>query len=70
MRLVAVAVAVAVASLLSGCASITAATTLSPANPDPKEGVWVFIDSNDSSKRGVYRCKENGGKPVCIKADW
>ncbi|MFO0600722.1 MAG: hypothetical protein U0228_35765 [Myxococcaceae bacterium] len=44
---------------------------MTPANPDPNQGVWVFIDSSSSGRSGIYRCKEDPpGKPVCRKADW
>jgi hypothetical protein len=39
---------------------------------DAKLGVWVFIESTNSSETGVYRCKdsETGGAPSCKKASW
>jgi len=54
-----------------GCSTQRGALTLTPANPDPNQGVWVFIDSSSSGRSGIYRCKEDPpGKPVCRKADW
>ncbi len=53
-----------------GCSHVKTATTLTPANPDPNQGVWVFIDSDNSSLTGVYRCKEADAKPSCVKAAW
>lgn len=53
-----------------GCSTVRGAITLTPASADPNQGVWVFIESSSAGKSGVYRCKEEGVKPVCRKADW
>jgi hypothetical protein len=57
--------------LLCSCSHINGATTLTPSTTEPSKGVWVFIDSDNNSLTGVYRCTETAeGKPVCRKADW
>lgn len=53
-----------------GCSTVRGAITLTPASLDPNQGVWVFIESSSAGKSGIYRCKEEGPKPVCRKADW
>ena len=63
---------VVVATLFAaGCSHITGATTLTPANPEPSKGVWLFIESDSSSLTGIYRCHDAAdGAPICKKANW
>lgn len=67
------------ALLLTGCSHITGAIPLTVANSDPAKGVWVFVESDNTSWTGIYRCfdpKTDDSKdhpsndPQCFKASW
>ena len=56
------------AAALTGCTRTTGARALYPLIDEDQESVWIYLESNKSSRTGVYRCTERGGNPRCIQA--
>lgn len=68
------ALLVGLVAMGSSCSHMVGATPLNPGGTDPNTGVWVFVQSDDSSRTGVYVCREekhpDATKPVCRRAAW
>lgn len=53
----------------AGCAPITlGAHAIQPSNAVDTHNVWIYLQTNDAKRTGVYRCYDNGQKPVCVQA--
>ncbi|HHH31214.1 MAG TPA: hypothetical protein ENK57_23095 [Polyangiaceae bacterium] len=57
-------------SLIAGCGStrVVGARALLPLQTQDASRVWVYMDTDDSHRNGVYRCIDEGGQVVCMKA--
>ncbi len=57
-------------SLATACAPITKQShALQPSQAVDTPAVWVEIVTDDDRANGVYRCVDDGKRPVCRKAE-
>lgn len=56
---------------LAGCGStrVVGARALLPLQSQDANRVWIYMDTNDQNRNGVYRCIDEGGQVVCVKAN-
>ncbi len=47
---------------------VLGARALLPLQGNDTSRVWIYMDTNDESRNGVYRCVDEGGQVQCIKA--
>lgn len=51
------------------CAPITVgAHAIQPPNAVDTPNVWVYLQTTDPDRNGIYRCFDRNGVPVCKKA--
>ena len=61
--------ALVLASAASGCATtVKGARALQPSQAVDTPDAWIYLQTDDPRRDGVYRCYDNGHKPVCAKA--
>lgn len=63
-------IAIAIGLLGASCAPplTLGARAIQPSQAVDTPAVWVWIESEDRQENGVYRCVDDGGKPVCRRA--
>jgi hypothetical protein len=63
------ALALSLALTFAGCATnVIGARAIQPSNAVDTPDVWIYMQTNDAEKDGVYRCYDNGRNPVCERA--
>lgn len=56
---------------LAGCGStrVTGARALLPLQSQDASRVWIYMDTNNEGRNGVYRCIDEGGQVTCVRAN-
>jgi hypothetical protein len=54
----------------TGCSTTLTrgARAILPQQTTDTTNVWVYLDTDDSEKNGVYRCRDVGEQVTCVKA--
>lgn len=54
----------------TGCSTTLTrgARAILPQQTTDTANVWVYLDTDDSDKNGVYRCRDVGEQVSCVKA--
>lgn len=56
--------------LIGGCGAprVLGARALLPLQSEDTTRVWIYLESNDANRDGVYRCVDEGAQVMCVKA--
>lgn len=56
---------------LAGCGGpqVIGARALLPLQGEDTSRVWIYMDSNENERDGVYRCIDEGGQVACVRAN-
>ncbi len=54
-----------------GCGGtrVVGARALLPLQSQDASRVWIYMDTNEQSRNGVYRCVDEGGQISCVRAN-
>ena len=64
------AITASICILTAGCSPITlGARAIQPSQAVDTHEAWIYLQTNDAKKDGVYRCYDNDRKPQCLKAE-
>ncbi len=63
-----VLVSLAVGSFGCGNTLTRGARAILPQQGADTNNVWVYLDTDDTEKNGVYRCRDVGEQVTCVKA--
>ena len=33
-----------------------------------EDSTWVFVQTDNTAVTGIFRCHDEGGRPICVKA--
>ena len=61
-------VGLAIASFGCGTTLTRGARAILPQQGADTTNVWVYLDTDDTEKNGVYRCRDVGEQVTCVKA--
>ena len=54
---------------LGGCSPVTlGAHAIQPSQAVDTREAWIYLQTNDATTNGIYRCYDNATNPVCKKA--
>lgn len=63
-----VLVSLAIGSFGCGNTLTRGARAILPQQGADTTNVWVYLDTDDKEKNGVYRCRDVGEQVTCVKA--
>ena len=61
-------VSLAIGSFGCGNTLTRGARAILPQQGADTNNVWVYLDTDDTEKNGVYRCRDVGEQVTCVKA--
>ncbi|MBL8743735.1 MAG: hypothetical protein JNK04_21645 [Myxococcales bacterium] len=61
-------VSLAIGSFGCGNTLTRGARAILPQQGADTNNVWVYLDTDDKEKNGVYRCRDVGEQVTCVKA--
>lgn len=70
VRILTVASMLVTALSSTGCGTTLTrgARAILPQQTTDTTNVWVYLDTDDNEKNGVYRCRDVGEQVTCVKA--